>query len=57
MSGVVGVGQLPGVTGAELAKGFSHYLGRFVSFQSVAPENFGELIAPVFGTGAAAGVG
>lgn len=56
VNGVVGVGQSPGVTGAELAEGFSHHLGRSVSFQSVAPENFGELIAPVFGTGAAAGV-
>ncbi|PLK48302.1 SDR family oxidoreductase [Uliginosibacterium sp. TH139] len=54
--GVVGVGQSPGVTGAELADGFSRYLGRPVSFQSVTPEAFGEMIAPLFGAGAAAGV-
>lgn len=56
VSGVIGVGQSPGVTGAELAEGFSHYLNCPVSFQSVTPEAFGAMIAPLFGEGAASGV-
>jgi uncharacterized protein YbjT (DUF2867 family) len=56
VTGVVGVGQAPGVTGADLAEGFSNCLGRSVSFESLAPETFGEMIAPLFGAGAAAGV-
>ncbi len=56
VTGVVGVGQAPGVTGTDLAEGFANYLGRSVSFQSLSPEAFGEMIAPLFGAGAAAGV-
>lgn len=56
VTGVVGVGQSPGVTGMDLAEGFASYLGRSVSFSSLAPEAFGEMIAPIFGAGAAAGV-
>ena len=56
VTGMVGVGQSPGVTGNDLAEGFSGYLGRPVSFSSLAPEAFGEMIAPLFGAGAAAGV-
>ncbi len=56
VTGVVGVGQSPGVSGLELAQGFARYLGRPVSFHSLAPEAFGEMIAPLFGAGAAAGV-
>ena len=56
VTGVVGVGQAPGITGMDLAAGFSSYLGRPVSFSSLLPEAFGELIAPLFGADAAAGV-
>lgn len=56
VTGVVGVGQSPAITGMDLAEGFSSYLGRPVSFSSLAPEAFGEMIAPLFGAGAAAGV-
>lgn len=56
VTGVVSVGQAPGVTGTDLAAGFANYLGRSVSFESLSPEAFGEMIAPLFGAGAAAGV-
>lgn len=56
VTGVVGVGQLPAVTGEDLAQGFARYLGRPVSFDSLAPDAFGRMIAPLFGAGAAAGV-
>jgi uncharacterized protein YbjT (DUF2867 family) len=54
--GVIGVGQSPGITGTDLAEGFAHHLSRPVSFSSLEPEAFGEMIAPLFGAGAAAGV-
>jgi hypothetical protein len=56
VTGLIGVGQSPGITGTDLAKSFSSYLSRPVSFSSITPEAFGEMIAPVFGEGAAAGV-
>lgn len=56
ITGVVGVGASPAITGAELADGFSHYLNHPVSFNSLTPEAFGEMIAPLFGESAAAGV-
>jgi hypothetical protein len=56
VTGVVGVGQSPGVTGMDLAEGFARYLGHPVSFSSLEPDAFGEMIAPLFGAGAAAGV-
>lgn len=56
ITGVVGVGQFPGISGIDLANGFASYLGRSVSFSSLAPEAFGEMIAPLFGAAAAAGV-
>lgn len=56
ITGVVGVGASPAITGAELADGFSHYLNHPVSFNSLTPEAFGKMIAPLFGEGAAAGV-
>lgn len=55
-TGVVGVGQSPGVTGVDLAEGFARYLHRPVAFKSLEPEAFGKMIAPLFGEGAAAGV-
>lgn len=56
VTGLVGVGQSPGITGDDLAASFAQFLGRPVAFNSLTPEAFGEMIAPVLGAGAAAGV-
>lgn len=52
---VVGVGQLPGLKGADLAAGFSEQFSRPATFVALTPEGFGKLIEPMFGP-AAAGV-
>ena len=57
LSGVVGIGHLPGLQGADLAVGFSKYLGRDVTFEALAPEAFGKLIEPFFGPAFAGVVG
>lgn len=49
VSGVVGVGQLPGLTGPDLAAGFAAQLGRPVRFEAATPEAFGDLLRPMFG--------
>lgn len=54
--GTVAVGHLPGLTGAELAAGFGKQLGRDVHYQAITPDEFGELIEPLFGAEAAAPV-
>lgn len=56
VTGVVGLGQSPGITGMDLAEGFARYLTHPVSFGSLEPDAFGEMIAPLFGVVAAAGV-
>lgn len=56
VTGIVGVGQAPGIIGQDLAESFANYLSMPVSFHSIKPEAFGEMIAPLFGEGAAAGV-
>lgn len=56
ITGIVGVGHSPGLTGADLAKGFSQHLGQEVTFEGITPERFGEMLTPLFGAGAAAGV-
>ncbi|OWV77611.1 hydroxylase [Rhizobium sp. R634] len=56
VSGLVGVGQRPGLDGAALAQGFSRHLGRPVAFEALSPEGFGDLLTPLFGLGAAATV-
>ena len=56
VTGVVGVGQSPGITGTELADGFARYLGRPVSFSGLTPAEFGDMITPLFGAAAAGGV-
>ncbi|WP_066721915.1 MULTISPECIES: NmrA family NAD(P)-binding protein [Hyphomicrobiales] len=55
VTGIVGVGQLPGLKGTDLAAGFSAKFGRPIDFEALTPEQFGELINPMFGP-AAAGV-
>ncbi|GAA4134918.1 SDR family oxidoreductase [Aminobacter aganoensis] len=57
VSGIVGVGHLPGLGGEDLATGFAEEFGRGVAFQSLAPDSFGKLIEPMFGPAAANVVG
>ncbi|RWM92877.1 MAG: hydroxylase [Mesorhizobium sp.] len=57
VTGVVGVGQLPGLKGADLAAGFSEQFGRAISFEALTPQAFGQLIEPMFGPAAAGVVG
>ena len=57
VTGIVGVGQLPGLKGAELATGFSDKFGRAITFEALTPQKFGELITPMFGPAAAGVVG
>ncbi|WP_226051480.1 SDR family oxidoreductase [Dickeya chrysanthemi] len=56
VTGVIGVGALPGLTGIDLANGFSQHFGREVKFEGISPEAFGELLLPWIGADAAAGV-
>lgn len=49
VTGIVGVGALPGLRGADLAAGFAAQLGREVHFESQEPDDFGSLIEPLFG--------
>lgn len=55
-TGIVGLGHAPGLTGADLAAGFAAYLGKPVRYEAITPEAFGDMITPLFGAGAAAGV-
>lgn len=56
-TGIVGVGHLPGLQGADLATGFSKHFGRNVTFETLTPEAFGKLIEPFFGPAFASVVG
>ncbi|PYE90181.1 hypothetical protein [Phyllobacterium leguminum] len=56
ITGLVGVGQLPGLRGPQLADGFAKQLGHDVSFKTITPDEFGSLMAPLLGDGAAAGI-
>ncbi len=49
VTGLVGVGHLPGLKGDDLAQAFTEKFGRFVTYEALAPEAFGELITPMFG--------
>lgn len=53
VSGIVSVGALPGLVGADVAEGFAAYFGRPVTFAAISPDHYGELITPLFGEGAA----
>lgn len=57
LSGVVGIGHLPGLLGADLAAGFSKHFGRDVTFEALTPDAFGQLIEPFFGPAFAGVVG
>lgn len=56
VTGVVGVGALPGLLGTDLAAGFAEHLGRDVRFEAQTPDEFGAGIIPLFGEAAAAPV-
>lgn len=56
VGGVVAVGQLPPVTGPDLAEAFAVRLGREVRYEAVTPQQFGETITPLIGAAGAAGV-
>lgn len=49
VTGTVAVGQLPGLTGPDLAAAFAAHLGRDVHFEAITPDDFGRLITPLFG--------
>jgi uncharacterized protein YbjT (DUF2867 family) len=49
ITGVVGVGALPGLLGRDLAAGFAEHLGREVRFAAQTPDEFGAEIIPLFG--------
>ena len=53
ITGIVGVGALPGLLGDDLAQSFAAHLGRPVSFESRDPDVFGEDLTRVIGPGAA----
>lgn len=57
ITGVVGVGQLPGLLGADLAAAMTHHFQRDVQFQRVQPEAFGEQLQPLLGPAAMAVAG
>lgn len=56
ITGIVGLGHAPGLTGDDLAAGFAAHLGKPVRYEAITPEAFGDMIAPMFGAGPAAGV-
>lgn len=56
ITGIVGVGHAPGLTGADLAQGFARYLGQAVAYEAITPEAFRDMLTPLFGAGPAAGV-
>ncbi len=53
ITGVVGVGHLPGLTGPDLAHAFSQHFGRDIRFEALSPEIFGTLLEPLIGPAAA----
>lgn len=56
VTGVVGVGHLPGLSADGLAAEMASSLGRSVVFDSVTPAAFGEMVRPLIGAPAAAAV-
>ncbi|TIT24299.1 MAG: hydroxylase [Mesorhizobium sp.] len=52
VSGVVGLGHVPGLLGKDLAAGFAEYFGRAVSFEAMTPQELGQRIEPMYGDAA-----
>ncbi|WP_102194751.1 SDR family oxidoreductase [Microbacterium aurantiacum] len=49
-TGIVSVGALPGLVGADLAAGFAGYFGHEVTYEAISPQTMGEMIEPLFGS-------
>ncbi|MCI2957032.1 NmrA family NAD(P)-binding protein [Agromyces atrinae] len=49
VTGIITVGALPGLLGDDLAAGFSRYFDREVAFDAQTPDEFGEMVIPLFG--------
>ncbi|ABM10717.1 Conserved hypothetical protein (plasmid) [Paenarthrobacter aurescens TC1] len=49
INGNVSVGSLPALSGADLARGFSAYLGTTIRYESISPKEFGIATVPLFG--------
>ncbi|MER7404784.1 NmrA family NAD(P)-binding protein [Streptomyces sp. NPDC000070] len=56
VTGVVGVGQYPAITGPDLAEAFAARFGRGVVFEPISPDEFRTSVAPLIGEGPAAGI-
>ncbi|MCW2293153.1 uncharacterized protein YbjT (DUF2867 family) [Pseudomonas sp. BIGb0408] len=56
VTGVVGVGAMPGLNGNDLATSFAEYLGQPVRYEGVEPKQFGALLEPFIGIHGAAEV-
>ncbi|KIQ05585.1 hydroxylase [Agrobacterium tumefaciens] len=52
VTGIVGLGHLPGLNGAGLADGFSERFNRTIRFEAQSPEDFRTLLEPVLGPAA-----
>ncbi|PPG28622.1 hydroxylase [Pseudoclavibacter sp. RFBG4] len=52
VTGIVGVGALPGLLGDDLAQSFAAHLGQPVSFESSDPDQFGKSLVLLIGPGA-----
>ncbi|GGM65457.1 hydroxylase [Longimycelium tulufanense] len=51
------IGQVPGLTGNDLAAAFANHFGRPVTYRYIEPAEFAASIAPLLGPAAAAGTG
>lgn len=56
VTGVVATGHRPGLVGDDLAAAFAERLGREMRYEEIAPEFFGQQLAPLLGDAATAGV-
>ena len=56
VSGIVAVGQLPAITGPDLAEAFSTRLGRRISYEAITPDQFAEIVTAVIGEAGATAV-
>ncbi|MFE6869270.1 NmrA family NAD(P)-binding protein [Kitasatospora sp. NPDC057692] len=56
ITGLVEIGLHPAATGPELAEAFTAHLGHPVTYEALTPAAFGDLLTPLLGTDAAAGV-
>ncbi len=52
VTGIVGIGHIPGLTGPELAHAFSTHLAREIRFEALSPEAFGAQLEPLIGPAA-----